>query len=296
MREAIDKLDYVGFTYNNIHSSQLGLKSVSSGNRYQKDLLPVAQDYTTDVLGGDGTYFFGAKFKNNDIKLSIAFDDVSELEMREISKWLYNNGEIGTLILDESPYIKYYVRVTSQPQIKYLTFEDSYGARVHKGEMDLTFTGYDPYGYCTEKWLSDYEDDNVGEWAEASGLLFSKKVNNVDYYDTYSAGVISLYNPGDLNTDFVLTLTVDKGTELSPINSIVVTLDSNNHFALNTTSLSTGAIIVIDTQKRLIKVGNAVKNNLLINGNLFSIPVSKTISLSITGVTTATITYPYKFL
>ena len=36
MREAIDKLDYVGFTYNNIHSSQLGLKSVSSGNRYEK--------------------------------------------------------------------------------------------------------------------------------------------------------------------------------------------------------------------------------------------------------------------
>ena len=66
MREAIDKLDYVGFTYNNIHSSQLGLKSVSSGNRYQKDLLPVAQDYTTDVLGGDGTYFFGTKFKNNE--------------------------------------------------------------------------------------------------------------------------------------------------------------------------------------------------------------------------------------
>ena len=162
--------------------------------------------------------------------------------------------------------------------------------------MDLTFTGYDPYGYCTEKWLSDYEDDNVGEWAEASGLLFSKKVNNVDYYDTYNAGIIPLYNPGDIDTDFVLNLTVNKGTEGSPINSIVVTLDSNNHFTLNTTSLSTGAVIVVDTKKRLIKVGATVKNNLLINGNLFSIPVSKTISLSITGVTTATITYPYKFL
>ena len=38
-------------------------------------------------------------------------------------------------------------------------------------------------------------DDNVGEWAEASGLLFSKKVNNVDYYDIYNAGIIPLYNP-----------------------------------------------------------------------------------------------------
>ena len=126
--------------------------------------------------------------------------------------------------------------------------------------------------------------------------LLSKKVNNVDYYDTYNTGVIPLYNPGDVNTDFILTLTVDKGTGLSPINSIVVTLDSDNNFTLNTTSLSTGAVIVVDTKKHLIKVGTVVKNNLLINGNLFSIPVSKTISLSITGVTTATITYPYKFL
>ena len=296
MREAIDKLDYVGFTYNNIHSSQLGLKSVSSGNRYQKDLLPVAQDYTTDVLGGDGTYFFGTKFKNNDINLSIAFDDVSELEMREISKWLYNNGEIGTLILDESPYIKYYVKITSQPKIKYLTFEDTYGARIHKGEMDLTFTGYDPYGYCTEKWLSDYEDDNVGEWAEASGLLYSKKVNGVDYYDTYNSGDLPLYNPGDLAVDFVLTLNVDRGTELSPINSVVITLDAENHFTLNTLNTADASTITIDTKKRLIKNGDIVVNNILTNGNLFKIPVDDTMVLTITGVNTAEITYPYKFL
>ena len=161
---------------------------------------------------------------------------------------------------------------------------------------DLLITESGDFQLVTEKWLSYYEDDNVGEWAEASGLLFSKKVNNVDYYDTYNAGTIPLYNPGDIDTDFVLNLTVNKGTEGSPINSIVVTLDSNNHFTLNTTSLSTGTVIVVDTKKRLIKVGATVKNNLLINGNLFSIPVSKTISLSITGVTTATITYPYKFL
>ena len=112
----------------------------------------------------------------------------------------------------------------------------------------------------------------------------------------YNLVLKHLYNPGDIDTDFVLNLTVNKGTGGSPINSIIVTLDSNNHFTLNTTSLSTGTVIVVDTKKRLIKVGATVKNNLLINGNLFSIPVSKTISLSITGVTTATITYPYKFL
>ena len=64
-------------------------------------------------------------------------------------------------------------------------------AASHKGKMNLTFTGYDPYGYCTEKWLSDYEDDNVGEW-QSSGLLIFKKVNSVDYYDTYNTGKFSL--------------------------------------------------------------------------------------------------------
>lgn len=292
MRGAIEKLDYVGFTYNNIHSSQLGLKSVSTGNRYQRSLLPVAQDFTSDISGEDGTYYFGTKFKNGDISLSIAFDDVSEEEMREISRWLYNDGEIGSLTLDELPHIEYRAKVTSQPKMKYLAFEDSYGARVYKGDMGLSFTMYDPYGYCTNKWLSDYDEDNAGEWARASGLLFSKKVNNVDYYDTYQDGIIPLYNPGDVKTHFTMALIVDKSAQ----EEITVSLNAKNHFTIRTSKLNQNDIVEIDTRKRLIKVNNIVRNDLLVNGNLFAIPVGKDMQLSVLGVSSATISYAYRYL
>ena len=144
--------------------------------------------------------------------------------------------------------------------------------------------------------MSEYEDENIGEWNEASQLLFSKKVNNVDYYDSYYTGVIPLYNPGDVEVDSILTLTVDRGTELAPIDQISVTLDGTNNYILNTLNITHGTTITVDTKKRLIKNGNTVVNYILIDGDLFKIPVSKTIALTITGVSDASIEYSYKYL
>ena len=295
MREDIEKLDYVGFTFNGIHSSQFGLYSVSSSNRYSRSLLSATADSTADIIGADGSYYFGTSFKNSTFNFSLAFDSVTEQELREISRWLYNSGTIAPLILDEIPYIQYYVKVTNAPEIKFIAFEDATLARVYKGEASVTFTGYDPFGYIVHKFLSDYEDENIGEWSEASQLLFSKKVNNVDYYDTYNAGTIPLYNPGDVDVDSILTLIVNRGTEISPINQITVTLGSNSYI-LNTTNITHGTTIIVDTKKRLIKNGNTVVNYILIDGDLFKIPVSKTMSLVITGASTASIEYQYKYL
>ena len=52
------KEDFVGFTFNNKHSSDLGIIRTSDGSRYNYDLLPTFQDVTLQVPGGDGTYYF----------------------------------------------------------------------------------------------------------------------------------------------------------------------------------------------------------------------------------------------
>lgn len=297
MRPDIEKLDYVGFTFNGIHSSQFGLKAVSSSNRYTRSLLPATADSTAEVNGIDGTYFFGSSFKNNTFNFSLAFDTVTEQELREMSHWLHNNGTVAPLIFDELPYIQYYARVTGNTTFKFIAFEDATYARVYKGEASVTFTAYDPYGYIVHKFLSEYNDENIGEWSEASQLLFSKKVNNIDYYDTYDTGVIPLYNPGDVEVDSILTLIVNRGTGLAPIDQISVTLDGNNNYILNTLNITHGTTITVDTKKRLIKNGTAVVNYILIDGDLFKIPVSsKTMALTITGVSNASIEYPYKYL
>ena len=54
--------DFTGFRFGQIHSEDLHLIVVSSSNRYTKTLLPNLKDYTTEVLGGDGSYYFGQTF------------------------------------------------------------------------------------------------------------------------------------------------------------------------------------------------------------------------------------------
>jgi hypothetical protein len=51
--------DFEGFRFGNIHSSDLDLVVVSISNRFNKNLLPPPKDYTTDIPGGDGKYYFG---------------------------------------------------------------------------------------------------------------------------------------------------------------------------------------------------------------------------------------------
>ena len=73
MRGAIEKLDYVGFTYNNIHSSTLGITRVSTSKRYNEPILPTLKDITTDIVGADGVVYFGTKYTKRVFSVSFAF-------------------------------------------------------------------------------------------------------------------------------------------------------------------------------------------------------------------------------
>ena len=51
--------DFTGFRFGNIHSKDLNLVVVSQSSRYDKNLLPTATNHTSQVPGGDGSYYFG---------------------------------------------------------------------------------------------------------------------------------------------------------------------------------------------------------------------------------------------
>ena len=72
------KGEYIGFTYNGVHSSDLGICRVSDGSRFTESLLPNSQDKTVQVPGGDGMYFFGSHFTNKVININFAFDNLNE--------------------------------------------------------------------------------------------------------------------------------------------------------------------------------------------------------------------------
>ena len=80
------KGDFTGFTFNGVHSSELGLTRVSDNSRYTENLYPTIQDKTVQVPGADGTYYFGSFYTQRPINISVAFDDINEEQLQKMKR------------------------------------------------------------------------------------------------------------------------------------------------------------------------------------------------------------------
>lgn len=145
--------DFIDFRFGNYYSKDLHLLAVSSGDRYTKNLLPQPTDYTDDVPGGDGQYYYGQTFKNREFTIEVAFDKVSEENFRKISQ-LFATDKLQDLVFDEQPYKVYRAKLKSAPDFKYICFTDRHTKeRVYKGEGTLNFICYYPYAYCFNRYV-----------------------------------------------------------------------------------------------------------------------------------------------
>lgn len=290
-------IDYVGFSFNGIHCSQFGLYRVANGDRYSQYLSPQIANQVVDVNGVNGQYYFGSKTKESQFDLNLAFNDITELELRGIYQWV--NSGVGELIFDEVPYKKYFVTLANQPQFSYIPFIEQ-NNRVYKGEMTLSFINFDGYGYSVNKWSNQYSDENEELW-----LLSSKLVDNSsNKYDKYNStsGKFQIYNAGDLPCDFLIELTFT--------DAFITDTETSIQYLENTTVKDFIKILIpsgtkslkLDTQKNLIYYNN-IQNNAVIDGDFFKIPVynsvdqyiliTPTITLGSTG--TSQIKYAYKY-
>ena len=146
--------DYIGFTFNGVHSDTLGIKRTSEGSRFNESLLPTIQDKTVQVPGGDGMYHFGSYYTQKQFNISYAFDALTEEQLARI-KVLFGDKKIHELIFDEVPYKVYQAKVTGSASIKHIPFTEGATNRIYKGEGSIQFTAYDPYAHCREKYLSN---------------------------------------------------------------------------------------------------------------------------------------------
>ena len=320
---SINKVDYAGFTFAGVHSSQFGLYSVSSGNRYGRYLSPTIKNITAENTGGNGTYFFGSQYTQQTFSFSMAFDSVTELELREIKQWLSNG--VSSLILDELPYIEYYAKVSSSPQMNFLVFddyledtstsiEDLYAPsaapesiqRLYKGEMTISFIAYEPFGYSVNKWLDNYSstsDDiklqviNKNEWAASSGLLANNLKNGTPYYDVWNGtlGTMGLYNAGDIECDYVLNIELSNAAHDIEVK---IDGDSTKRYKLSIPAGTTtdARNVIVDTKKRLVTLDGIVANNYITEGDFFKIPLGESILMLTTGLNNVTINYKYCYL
>lgn len=216
--------DFVGFSFNNHHSSEYGILKVSDGSRYQETLIPTSEDYTVDIPGGDGQYYFGSNYKTREFSIQIAFDSVTEINLRKIRQWLGINT-VGELIFDEEPYKVYMAKVSSSPTLSYICFlegEKGNKKRIYKGEGQITFQCFYPYaharktfdeeenrtGVAGKDWYESNNYNGIDEWIESSGLLNTLPFKNPEpVYDTYiqNTNNIHCYNPGDIEVPFILS-------------------------------------------------------------------------------------------
>lgn len=286
---SVMKGDFLGFTFNGIHSSELGIMRVSDGSRYTENLLPTIQDKTTQIPGGDGTFYQGSFYTQKQISFPIVYDELTEEQLRRI-KNLFGTKGIYDLIFDEVPYKIYKVKVTGTPNLKYVCFnkerdfynnnfsyENLYGqnqqiptSRVYKGEGQLSFVTYSPYAISRKKYIDQYNVENIPEWrinspnniynnkyewADSVGFLRSYDMlegSTIDQYDEAN-NRIYVANLGDLPTDFKLKF-FKKANKNPGALSLKIMLDNNTFLQLNDIELSgNDAGFQINTKLNLIE-------------------------------------------
>ena len=263
--------DYIGFTFNGVHSSELGIKRTSEGSRFNENLLPTFQDKTVQVPGGDGMYHFGSYYTQRLFIISYAFDALTEEQLARI-KNVFGDKKIHELIFDETPYKVYQAKVTGSASIKHIPFEEGETNRLYKGEGSIQFTAYNPYARSTFKYLNQYDSKNIQEWKDAANLLDTQ-----GFFDGLIGNKINLYNPGVKETDFILTFTFKNGV----IPAGGINIGANSQLIFNQiTSQNEDEQIKINTKLNLIegykngKKSGKIYNRHIIGGTFFKIPPS----------------------
>lgn len=289
--------DFIGFTFNGVHSSDMGIIRTSDGSRFNENLLPASTDKTVQIPGGDGTYYFGSNYTQRQIPISIATDELTETQFRQLKQWL-GDKQIHPLVFDEAPYKTYMVKTSSIPTLKFICFDNitkNNGEmtvnRVYKGEGSLQFIAYFPFARCTKKYLSEYTDSNKEEWASASGLLTKQ-----GGYDGTGAE-IKLYNPGDVETDFFAYYARTSLKRLTKIyiNSNILNFDfSNNDNVIDTYIRINSKANLIEGCDENFKPTGTLYNKFITSGDFFKIPTGENQLLSV-GANCVKIEYDYLY-
>lgn len=193
MAERCVKGDYIGFTFGDVHSSELGLMRVSNGSRYEQDLLPPLQDKTAQVNGRDGAVYFGSQYNTKPIKVPVAFDNMTEESFNRLKR-LLQDKKPKYLWFDETPYKQWLVKSANVQNFKWVCFDESKNIerqndgdpvstkkRIYKGEGTLEFSCFSPYAESRVTFLDD-EIESILTWDELKEHKKIKKTQKLTPY------------------------------------------------------------------------------------------------------------------
>ena len=209
--------DFIGFSFNGVTSTQLGISRVSDGSRYNEQMLPGFQDKSAQMPGSDYTLYWESFYNTRTWNLQIAFDSITDAQMR-LFRQTFNTKNLGELSFDEVSGVHWLAKVQSPPQLKYICFDEGEN-RVYKGEGTITFVSYYPFG--------------MSSLQKTSTITTSTNINNIgdipmDWYVILPAAACSsisvikdeVNNSADNRIlNFANHLTLKTGEEYVAINS-----------------------------------------------------------------------------
>lgn len=121
--------------------------------------------------------------------------------------------------------------------------------RIYKGEGEIPFVAYESFAHAPSKTLDGYADyDNIEEWKDTAGLK-----DSLEGYDTYTNGIIKVYNPGDIDTPFLLYIPFTSGT----IDAFSMTLEEYDEDEEDNYVAIEGAQLRLDFITRVTKIWNS---------------------------------------
>lgn len=229
------KGDFLGFSFDGIHCSQLGITHVSSSDRYDEDLFPEVKDKTIEIPNNHGEYYYGSTYGTRTFDINIAYDSITETQLRSIRR-LFGTQKICELIFDERPYKVYYAKIESPIQMSYVCFDERekrvgttieegglryitdettsirkkeditpwvYSGnkeRIYKGEGSISLVCYQPFAHQLFKIKELYQQSGTGQ-----GNLITT-YNNVDEW-IESSGILTQEEWNNFHIDQVISTT-----------------------------------------------------------------------------------------
>lgn len=267
--------EFTGFMFNNRHCSEFSLTAVSSGFT-QGSLFSEFEDKLLEVSGKDGAYYFGTKVKSKIVPLTLAFDNMTSINKRNIISWL-NPKTISKIIFDEAPYKYYWVKIASNPIFSFVPFETetlvgnvTTKTHIFKGQIEINFIALDPYSYSDYSLISDvpiwngvletwqinkpYSPTLIPGWYGESGLHISDTVPgmaNANDIDGWTGNTVignltpNFYNGGNLNALVDLNFTIPAFATTAASVIISKQGDATNKFEL--ASLRNISVLSVDS-------------------------------------------------
>lgn len=266
--------DYIGFTFGEYHSSELGLLRVSDGSRYHRETAGPIKDTILEIEGSERAYFIESRQEVRNLIMRVAYDDLSEEQVSLIARE-FNGKEVKPLILDELPFKAYYAKVRKPPELSYVPFGTLLGERVYKGEGTIEFIMHDPLAVGTGKYLLDFSTQvfpNRDEWAKASRMKTHK-----GEYDGSGTNIL-VYNAGDVETDLELFFKVDDVLNQQVLTKIIGDEDKQLLFKVTKQESSADVYIRFSSHTHLaegydanMKRTSTLYNKYVIAGSIFNL-------------------------